>query len=127
MFQNLFNLGYTRTKKEAFGFYIAYLLLTMFLGALFAGLVVLLMGVNEAEAFEQGVRVGTYIAVAVSVIMSFMVVRAKHLSSHFGYMLLSIGAGFIALGIGGIGGLIPVAYLTTRESKIVTESATPQN
>lgn len=116
MFKNLFNFGYRRNTKEAFGFYIAYLILVVALGVLSTGLLVAAMGVPEEEGYEFGVKVGGIVAVIVCTVTAFLILKAKKLLSRFEYVLLGILAGIVALFLGALGGLIPVAYLSTREA-----------
>jgi hypothetical protein len=114
MFNNLFDFGYRRSTKEAVGFYIAYLVLAIVAAMLLGGLVGMLG--EEDTAYELGVKIGSIVAIVASVVLSFLIIRAKRLYS-FGMILLGIVSGVLALLTGGLGGFIPVAYLTTRENR----------
>ena len=121
MFKKLMEFDYDRTPKEAFGFYVAYLVLCMLLSGLAAGILSIFSIIDDS--FQAGLRVGTIIAVIVSVFLSLFVLSEKKLLNKFPYLLLVILSGVLAFYIGGLGGLIPVAFLTTRKSKI--EEAIP--
>ena len=57
----------------------------------------------------------THIVVAgISSGISFLILEEKKLLDNFGFILLALLAGLIALFFGGLGDLIPAAYLTTR-------------
>ena len=111
MFKNLTSFGYQRSTKEAIGFYLAYLVLVMIVGAVLGGTLGVAM---QNDTFDFGLRVGNVIAVIVSSGVSFLILKEKKLLNSFGFILLALLAGLLALFIGGLGGLIPAAYLTTR-------------
>lgn len=106
MFKHLTNFGYKRNTKEAFGFYLAYLVLVLLVGGL--------AGAMFATDFSSGVIVGTRVAVVVSVFLSCVVLYKKNLFNNFGYLLLVAVSGIAAYFGGGILGLIIPAYLSTR-------------
>jgi hypothetical protein len=114
MFNHLFDFGYQRSTKEALGFYIAYLVLAI-VAAMLLGGVAGMIGEGDT-AYELGVKIGSIVAVVASVVLSFLIIRAKRLYS-FGMILLGIVSGLLALITGGLGGFIPVAYLSTRENR----------
>jgi hypothetical protein len=123
MFKNLTNFSYKRTVKEALGFYLAYLFLIMILGGLVGGF----LGMIEKDGgFDLGVRIGTTFAVIFSVSLSFLILGKKKLLNNFGFILLALFSGLLAVFIGGLGGLIPAAYMTTRSEK-QTDSTNPTN
>jgi hypothetical protein len=113
MFKHLTDFGYKRNAKEAIGFYIAYLILIMISGALLAGALAII--INEPDNFELGLRVGSITAMVITLGVAFLVLKAKKLLGNFGYILLVLLAGILAIFAGGLGGLIPVSYLTTRK------------
>ena len=113
MFKNLANFSYVRNVKGAVGFYLAYLLFTIILGTLLATVLGLLF---NRTSFGFGLRIGTFTAIVVSVGLSFLILKNKNLTSNFVYVLLSLLAGLLALLGGGVLGLIPTAYLSTRNS-----------
>lgn len=111
MFKNLTNFGYQRSAKEAIGFYIAYLALFMLIGAIFGGIGGL---VAQNKTFDFGLRIGNIVAIITSLGLSFLILKEKNLLGSFGFILLALLSGLIALFIGGLGGLLPAAYLTTK-------------
>jgi len=111
MFKNLANFAYTRDIKGAIGFYVAYLIFTIILGTLIATVLGLL--INQSS-FGFGLRIGTFTAIVMSAGLSFLIVKNKNLSSNFLFILIALLSGLLALLGGGILGLIPTAYLSTR-------------
>jgi hypothetical protein len=109
MFSQLFDLEYKRDGKEAFGFYLAYFLLLL----LSSGLI----GAVFASDFNSGIILGQYFAIIVVTGLSFMILFKKNQISNFGLVLIAIVAGIAAAIGGGLLGLIPTAYLTTRNIK----------
>ena len=109
MFKDLTNFAKKRTGWEAFGFYLAYLLLIIVV-ALLLGAMVALLDFNTGVAF----RAGNIFAIAICLTLAFMVLKQKNLASNFGFILLALLSGVLAFIGGGILGLIPVAFLTTR-------------
>jgi hypothetical protein len=112
MFKELTNFGYQRSAKEAFGFYIAYLSSIMFFCGILGTIVEIT--VKNSIAYLIGLKIGIIIAVIVSIGLSFFILKEKKLFGNFGFILLALLSGLLALKIGGMGGLIPVAYLTSK-------------
>lgn len=113
MFTNLINLEFTRTGKQAIGFYLAFLFLGMILGGLSAGVYAL---ITEQNSFSAGAKVGNLVAIAFTLgISSAIVIKKKILS--FKTIALILLSGFFAVILGCIGGLIPAAYLSTLSHK----------
>ena len=112
MFSNLTDFSVKRSTKQAIGFYIAYLVLIILLGALVGGLVGLVS--DGGEGFISPLTAGVYIGVITSLVISFTVIYRKKLLGNYLYIILAILSGLLALVGGGILGLIPSAYLTTR-------------
>ena len=108
MFRKLTQFDYRRSTTEAIGFYLAYLLFL----ALIAGLITAVVARN----FNESVVIGARIAVIVSPMISFFVLYKKKRLKNFGYLLLIVLSGILAMLLGLLLGLIPAAYLTTLES-----------
>lgn len=109
MFKNLTNFGYQRSVKDAIGFYIAYLVLIIMIGALFGGIL------GAATQIDNvGLGAGTIVAVIVSLTLSFLILKRKKSLGKFSFIALALLSGLLAIFLGGLAGLIPVAYLTTR-------------
>jgi hypothetical protein len=105
MFSNLTDFSAQRSTAQAIGFYIAYLLLAL-VSAFLVGLIIgSIMG--KGDDFNYGVKIGVIYA-------TLYVLLAKKLSNNFSYLLLLILSGILGYFGGGLLGLIPTAYLTTR-------------
>ena len=111
MFKNLTDFAYKRSGKEALGFYLGYLILIVVVGALAGGLFGLASG---QENFELGLRIGNIIGILASLGLSFAVLSKKGLMNNFGLLLLALLSGLLAFIGGGLLGLIPASYLTTK-------------
>jgi hypothetical protein len=116
MFSNLTDFGFRRTKIQAFGFYITYLIVIMAIGAVIG--IVTEVGVDQDTAsFGNGMRLGAFFAIAASIVLSFMVLKAKKLTGNFSLSLLAISSGILALIGGGLLGLIIPTVFTTKAKK----------
>lgn len=117
MFKKLIDLSFQRTRLQAVGFYVAHVVLIALIGSLMAGIFGKFSSAsNFQEGFQLGVKVGSIVAFILSITFSFSVVRAKNIFS-YGTILLIVLSGILSLFLGAVGGLLPTAYLTTRESK----------
>ncbi len=110
IFNNLTNFAYKRTTKQALGFYIAYLLLIVICGALLGGVSALI--VQDPVSFAT--RAGSMLAVVMSVTLAFMLLKAKNLHNNFLFIILALFSGLLALFGGGLLGLIPATYISTK-------------
>jgi len=111
MFSQLFNFQFKRTGKQAFGFYLAYLFLGMLIGALAGGLYSIITGVGD---FNTGALIGNIVAIIFVLILSVIITLQKNAFS-FLTLSLIILSGVLAVLLGCLGGLIPVAYLSTLD------------
>lgn len=116
MFQKLVEFDYQRSFKEAFGFYLAYLLVVILLGGLMGGAVGIF--ITSEEALFLTMRMGALAAVITSLVLSFLILKEKNLLGDFKYIVAGLMSGILALFGGGLLGLIPVAFLTTQEKKV---------
>lgn len=114
MFKNLTDYGYQRNAKEAIGFYLAYLFLIIFSCGMLGGLIGM---ITQSGDFSLGVRVGTIMAIMAAVVLSFLILKEKKSLDNIGCLLLAIISAVLAFFSGGLGGLIPVAYLTSKPAK----------
>ena len=113
MFKQLINFGFERTGKQALGFYLAYL----FLGIILFALAGIIYGVITGDnSFEGGMRVGQIIAIFYCLGLAITVANHRGLLSSFKITLLVVTSGVLSVFIGAIGGLIPIAYLTTTSN-----------
>src|SRR5689334_567476 len=115
MFRHLTDFGYQRTPLEAIGFYLTYFVLGVIasgaLGAVFA----VGSGANGFdEGMQAGLMVGPVFAVVLTAALSFVVLRAKGLLGHVGYLLVGLVGVAGAVVAGMLLGLVVVAFLTTR-------------
>ena len=86
----------------------------MITGGLVAGTLGMII---QNNTYDFGLRVGNIIAVITSSGVSFLILKEKNVLGNFGLILLALLSGFMALYLGGLVGLIPAAYLSTRTAK----------
>lgn len=80
MFRNLTTFAYKRTPKEAIGFYLAYLLIYLVIGALQGTITTVIAGSTDVGLIT---RVGTVISVLLSLILAVLILKSKHLLGNF--------------------------------------------
>ena len=111
MFRRLTDLGHQRTPVEAIGFYLAYLVLGIMVGAALGFLAGLVTG---DVGFEGGMAIGAAFAIGICPVMAFVILGAKGLLGHLGYVAVAV-LSVVGAAVGGLLlGLIFVAFLTTR-------------
>lgn len=115
MFKNLFDLGYVRTPVEAFGFYIVYLIFVVIGSGIVGGIVGAMF---SHGAYQVGLGVGNAVAVVLCLAVSVMILRAKRLMGNPALLVVAVVSALAALYAGGLLGMIPAAYLTTRTSDV---------
>ena len=116
MFRNLINFDYKRNKKEAIGFYIAYMLSSILLISALSIWVVISQRnttVQETNFFQ----LGHFVAIAICVTLSMLIVHAKKLYKNFLAMVLVMSSIILSLYMATLLGLIPVAILSTFSKK----------
>jgi hypothetical protein len=64
--------------------------------------------------YNLGLIIGNIVAIVVSLGVSFLILKEKNLLGNFSFVLLAFFSGVLAIFLGGLGGLIPAAYLTTK-------------
>jgi hypothetical protein len=116
MFSKLFDFRLKRTAKQAFGFYVVYLLLLLLVAMLLGGIV----GIISGQGFQAGLKVGQLMAIIVCLVLSFVILNYKKSLSPSN-VILALLAGILAMLGGGLLGLIPVAYLTTLAGRETSE------
>jgi hypothetical protein len=109
MFKDIFTLSTQRTASQAFGFYIAYLVMLILVCGIAGGIA----GVLTGGGFNTGVKIGQIIAIIACPVLGFLVLKSRGAFS-FGNVLIALLAGILAALGGGLLGLIPVSFLTTK-------------
>ena len=112
MFKNLTTFSYKRSLKEAVGFYISYLVLTIVVSMALS--VVLGVATGNENNFNFGVRVGTFTSMVLSGLLSFLILSKKKLMNKFPNILLAFLGLVLAYFGGGLLGLIIPAYFSRK-------------
>lgn len=114
MFNNLTNFSYKRNFKEAIGFYIFWLIFILVVGGLLAIVLSIITGQTDKEAAREfGFKVGVVMAILTNLTISFLILRKKNLFG-ISYIILALLSGVLASVGGGLLGLIPTTYLSTK-------------
>lgn len=107
-----------RGWKGAILFYLGFLVLFVLVGAFAGGVAALMTGASSyAEGASVGQRAGLVISVVFCPALGILILLKKGQMSHLGYWLLVVIAGLLSMFLGAIGGLLPIAFLTTRETQ----------
>ena len=125
MFKHLTDFGYERNKKEALGFYLAWLVLFVLIGAIVAaiiGVATHTIPKSFSDTFTKGEEVGAGIVGLGSAAISIAILSAKK-ESRYWFVLLALIAGMLCLFGGGIFGFIIPAYFTTMHVRTVSSPA----
>ena len=104
----LFDFSYQRKPAEALGFYASHVIIAMLAGAVVGA------ALGAIAALDSIVVVAIVLAILYCATLTILTVQQKQVSSS--YYLLALLAGILALALGALGGLIPVAILLTRPS-----------
>jgi len=112
MFKKLSDFRFERTWKQSIGFYIAYMFLGIIFGGLAGGLYGLITGDNS---FEGGVHTGQIVAILYCLGLAVIMTKSKGILPSFKAFMMIALSGLIAVFIGTLGGLIPIAYLSTTD------------
>ena len=117
MFKQLSNFSLVRSGKQAFGFYLVWLVVLVVLDGLLDGLLegIFQITTNTTFTFGTGVTIGTVLVIIETLIISFLVLASHKTTKRPGYVVLALVSGVVAFLWGGLGGLIIPAYLTTRD------------
>lgn len=113
MFRQLGNFGYQRNIVQAVGFYLIYLVSGVIA---IAGLAFLAALANGISGYEQGLQFGTALGMMLTALLAFLVLKAKGLLRHAGYLLVGLLSVAGAAAGGLLLSLIFVAFLTTRHA-----------
>lgn len=115
MLKKLFNYSLERKPLEALVFYIFYFILIVIFGAIVA--YVLGLATGQQNDFNFGVKVGSYLAILNSILLTLAVLKSKKMFSDLPYLALLPIVGVLSYFGGAFLGLIPATYLTTRKIK----------
>jgi hypothetical protein len=114
MFRELMNFSYQRSALQAFGWYLTFFLI----GALVGGIVATLF-VGAATSFTDGLQkgavVGRFIIVPYHVVLAVALLWSRWRAVV--NIFLALGAIVLSIFLGVLGGLSPLAVLTTRPSQ----------
>ena len=116
MFADLGNLGMKRTRLQAAGFYIVYLILVIVVIEILAVSYALLIPTAAENASDIGVGIGTVAAAIACAVLSYVILSQKRLLRQFSSIVYIIIAAALGLLGGGLVGLLLVAYLTTKDA-----------
>jgi hypothetical protein len=135
MFKNLADFGYKRTPKEAVGFYIVFLVLSLSIGLFFTVIfeVMLMSGfIFVDDSIEAMKNSGLLILIIFNLMLGSKIIFDKKLILNFAAVILLILSIFMGKFLGPIFSLIPIAVLSsmspkenqTKEIELVTETKT---
>ncbi len=114
MFSHLSSLKRQRNGTEAFGFYVAYLILYMLIGAIVGASLEPLMGLfGFVTTEEMSNMVGVILATTCSLALGLAIVEVKGRLHNFWLIVVAALGGLLGVIGGGFLGLLPVAFLTT--------------
>ncbi len=125
MFEKLTVLSWQRTRKQAFGFYLA--------GLFYAFVLVLLGGLtgaathhsNARDGFTAGCHAGAVFAAAFCTVAAFLIVRRKQLDAvHYGYVVVTAVSAILA---GPVAGMIVPACLSMQASTPINPQRSPMH
>ena len=110
MFQEIMNFNYQRSAKQAFGWYLMYLLIGLVIGAVCGYLAGLF--VKGDEGFQVGRLAGQFSAVPYNIVLGTLLIW--HRKKDAPNLLLVLAGALLSTVSGAIGGLIPLAFLSNR-------------
>jgi uncharacterized membrane protein YeaQ/YmgE (transglycosylase-associated protein family) len=110
MFHEIMNFNYQRSGKQGFGWYLMYLLIGLVIGAVCGYLAGLF--VKEDEGFHIGRLAGQFSAVPYNILLGTLLIW--HRKKDAPNLLLVLAGALLSTISGAIGGLIPLAYLSSR-------------
>jgi hypothetical protein len=110
---DVFKLSTSRSGFQAVGFYFCYLILFIMCGGLVGAIACVISG----GGFDTGLRAGQVFAILACPSLAIAILKAKRKFT-FGYVVLALLSGVLAVYGGAILGMIPVSFLTTRNSGV---------
>jgi len=113
MFRELMSFSYQRTALQAFGWYLIFLIMGFILGAI-VGALLAAGRAPVVQTFNGAFLIGQIIIIPYHVILAVALLWSRRKSA-LNVLLAIVGVLLSAL-LGALGGLIPLAVLTTRPS-----------
>jgi TIR domain-containing protein len=110
MFAEIMNFNYQRSAKQAFGWYLMYVLVGIVIGAVSGYLVGLF--VKADEGFNIGRLAGQFSAVPFNILLGTLLIW--HRKKEAPNLLLVLAGAILSAFAGALGGLIPLAFLSNR-------------
>ncbi len=110
MFGEIMNFNYQRSAKQAFGWYLMYVLVGIVIGAVSGYLVGLF--VKADEGFNIGRLAGQFSAVPFNILLGTLLIW--HRKKDAPNLLLVLAGAILSAIAGALGGLIPLAFLSNR-------------
>jgi len=111
MFQEIMNFNYQRSAKQAFGWYLMYLLIGLIIGFV-SGYVAGIAAKDFQEGFNIGRMAGQLSAVPYNILLGTLLIW--HRKKDAPNLLLVLGGVVLSVIGGAILGLIPLAFLSSR-------------
>lgn len=123
-------LAYSRTPAQAFGFYLAYLMLILELSLIVGAAVGVASGAITPNAFYDfgswlsngvlGIMIqsGWVLSILMCLGIGGLILRYKGVYQNFSLIMLVILGGVLAVFFGAFLGLVPIAYITMKESHV---------
>jgi hypothetical protein len=130
LFAGLGALGHERSMMQGIGFYIAYLFVVFEISLLVGSVVGITTGAIVPSAFydfshwltngvaDVMVQAGWAVGIVFTLGLGALVLRYKGLMQNFVLVSFVLLGGVLAIFFGAFLGLIPIAFITTRESHI---------
>ena len=109
MFKKLTKLDYQRTPKQAIGFCLVLLLITI-LGEI-------VINIFARDVWEA-IRIIQYVKILTYVPLSLLILYKKRALKNVGYILLAVLSGLLVFFPVPFVELLPIAFLTTRKAKV---------
>ena len=122
MFGHITDFAFQRTRKQALGFYLTYLLVLALLSGIIVFLYLFLTGslpVPKVKSLAEGISNGQdiarhivpYVIFLASMALAGLLIRAKNLYTVIGFSCVLLAA--LLSNFGALLSLVPIAYLTT--------------
>jgi uncharacterized membrane protein YeaQ/YmgE (transglycosylase-associated protein family) len=112
MFAEIMNFNYRRSAKQAFGWYLMYLLVGIVIGAVSGYLAGIFTKGGFNEGFDVGRMAGQFSAVPFNILLGTLLIW--HRKKDTPNLLLVLAGAILSAFAGALGGLIPLAFLSNR-------------